>query len=96
MPLWIHLNSSGQLPSAMQVSTTLLRSRLSWLRAGSVLKYGGTSSAKKTQPVTPEGHPGGRGHRRHGNRNWSSEAGRVSDARDSKRDASRSTILLAR
>lgn len=47
--LWIHLNSSGQLPSAMQVSTTLLRSRLSWLRAGSVLKYGGTSSAKSTQ-----------------------------------------------
>lgn len=44
--LWIHLNSRGQLPSAMQVSTTRLCSRLSWLRAGSVLKYGGTSSAK--------------------------------------------------
>lgn len=27
--LWIHLNSRGQLPSAMQVSTSLLRSRCS-------------------------------------------------------------------
>lgn len=42
-----HLNSSGQLPSAMQVSTRRFPSRCTCVRTGSVLKYGGTSSAGK-------------------------------------------------
>lgn len=33
-----HLNSRGQLPSAMQVSTRRFPSRCTWLRTGSVLK----------------------------------------------------------
>lgn len=40
-----HLNSRGQLPSAMHVSTRRFPSRWTWLRTGSVLKYGDTSSA---------------------------------------------------
>lgn len=39
-----HLNSRGQLPSAMHVSTRRFPSRCTWLRTGSVLKYGETSS----------------------------------------------------
>lgn len=39
-----HLNSSGQLPSAMHVSTSRFPSRCTCVRTGSVLKYGGTSS----------------------------------------------------
>lgn len=42
-----HLNSRGQLPSAMQVSTRRFPSRCTCVRTGSVLKYGGTSSAGK-------------------------------------------------
>lgn len=41
-----HLNSRGQLPSAMQVRTKRFPSRWTWVRTGSVLKYGETSSAK--------------------------------------------------
>lgn len=40
-----HLNSRGQLPSAMHVRTRRFPSRWTWLRTGSVLKYGETSSA---------------------------------------------------
>lgn len=41
-----HLNSSGQLPSAMHVSTRRFPSRCTCVRTGSVLKYGDTSSAE--------------------------------------------------
>lgn len=44
--LWSHLNSSGQLPSAMHVSTRRFPSRCTCVRTGSVLKYGDTSSAE--------------------------------------------------
>lgn len=42
-----HLNSRGQLPSAMHVRTRRFPSRWTWLRTGSVLKYGETSSAER-------------------------------------------------
>jgi len=41
-----HLNSRGQLPSAMHVRTRRFPSRWTWLLTGSVLKYGETSSAE--------------------------------------------------
>lgn len=44
-----HLNSRGQLPSAMHVSTRRFPSRWTWLRTGSVLKYGDTSSAGREE-----------------------------------------------
>lgn len=47
-----HLNSSGQLPSAMHVSTRRFPSRCTCVRTGSVLKYGGTSSAGETGTVS--------------------------------------------
>ena len=50
-----HLNSRGQLPSAMHVRTRRFPSRWTWLRTGSVLKYGETSSAER----------GGKGGERH-------------------------------
>lgn len=43
-PLYSHLNSRGQLPSAMQVRTRRFLSRWTWVWGGSILKYGGTSS----------------------------------------------------
>lgn len=51
-----HLNSRGQLPSAIQVSTKRFPSRWTWVRTGSVLKYGETSSEITKESVSKPVH----------------------------------------